>query len=74
MVMYSHKQIRCGGRACARCGKCRDWYWRYVNKKMRHKKRYDANCALMDPNYYNDDGAYHDSDFHTVCQCDDNRV
>jgi len=72
--LYSDKNIRCSGRACARCGRCRDWYWRIVNRKMRHTKRSEAICILMDLNYYDDDNSYMDGDFHRACECDDNHV
>ena len=26
--MYSDTQLGCRGHACAKCGYCRDWYWR----------------------------------------------
>ncbi len=74
MASYSNNNIRCRGRACAECGRCRDWYWRRIDNKMRHTKRSDANCILMNLDYYNNDGNYYDGDFHVVCQCDDNRV
>jgi hypothetical protein len=72
--LYSDKHIRCRGRACAKCGRCRDWYWRCVNRKMHHTKRSDAICILGALDYYEYDGNYLYSDYHTVCQCDDNHV
>jgi uncharacterized protein YozE (UPF0346 family) len=45
-----------------------------VNRKMRHTKRSDAICILMDLDYYDDDWSYRDDDFHTVCECDDNHA
>jgi len=57
-----------------RCGRCRDWYWRVVNRKMRHTKRSDAICRLTDLNHYDDDNSYKESDYHAACECDDNRV
>lgn len=65
--------IRCKGRACAHCHRCRDWYWHFVNGKMRHTKRSNARCILMDTAYYDDEDNYKDSDFHVVCQCENNK-
>ena len=73
MTLYSDKNIRCRGRACAKCGRCRDWFWRRIDNEMHHAKRYDANCILA-IDYYDSDGIYMNSDFHVVCKCDDNRV
>jgi hypothetical protein len=46
---YSQVEIPCGGRACARCGKCRDWYWTpyslfFLDKKA-YMKRIDSTCT-----------------------------
>jgi hypothetical protein len=74
MGLFSDHKIRCRGHACAQCSRCRDWFWRFVDGKMRHTKRFDATCILMDLNYYNNDDGYRESDYHAVCLCDDNRV
>ncbi len=43
---YSDKQLNCHGRACAKCGNCRDWYWTPDNDKKVYKKRNDTSCTL----------------------------
>jgi hypothetical protein len=44
---YSQKVINCRGRACAKCGYCRDWYWssRGDKKTVIYTKRPDAICG-----------------------------
>jgi hypothetical protein len=42
---YSQKVINCRGRACAKCGYCRDWYWTPSGKTKRYTKRPDAPCT-----------------------------
>ncbi len=51
---YSDKELRCGGRACAKCGFCRDWYWSPNGNGKRYTKRDDANCCYASPSrrYY----------------------
>ncbi|CAF1083103.1 unnamed protein product [Adineta steineri] len=52
------KQPDCGGRACARCGKCTDWYLN--NNKSRYFHHDGATCshAINDPH----DHSYHPSE------------
>jgi hypothetical protein len=42
---HPQKVINCRGRACAKCGCCRDWYWTPNGKIKRYTKRPDATCA-----------------------------
>ena len=42
---YSQKVIECRGRACAKCGRCRDWYWNPTDKTKHYTKRPDAICT-----------------------------
>jgi hypothetical protein len=46
---YSQEQLPCNGRACAKCGKCRDWYWTIVTSCLSYRKAYmkraDATCT-----------------------------
>lgn len=42
---YSQKVLKCRGRACAKCGRCRDWYWSPSGNTARYTKRADAICA-----------------------------
>ncbi|CAF1256893.1 unnamed protein product, partial [Didymodactylos carnosus] len=41
---YSDKKLNCEGRACARCGLCRDWYWYPDSGRKHYIKRSDARC------------------------------
>jgi hypothetical protein len=54
---YSDKKLDCEGRACARCGLCRDWYWRPDNGRKHYTKRSDASCVGSE---YVDDYVEHD--------------
>lgn len=71
---YSNAQIRCQGRACARCGHCQDWFWHLHYDKMRHDERRDAKFMLMSFDYHHDQTSYNDRDFHSVCRCNDNHI
>ena len=46
---YSEKKLPCKGRACAKCGKCRDWYWAlfsdFAGIRRDYMKRADATCT-----------------------------
>ncbi|CAF3229731.1 unnamed protein product [Rotaria socialis] len=42
---FSQKVLKCRGRACAKCGYCRDWYWSPQGKTKSYTKRLDANCT-----------------------------
>jgi hypothetical protein len=55
---YSQKELSCHGRACAQCGKCRDWYWTaythcFANRKA-YMKRADATCTGCCGGFYDD--------------------
>ena len=39
------KVLRCGARACAKCGYCRDWYWNPDGRTKIYTKRRDATCT-----------------------------
>ena len=41
---YSQKILQCRGRACAKCGYCRDWYWKPADRAKVYTKRPDATC------------------------------
>ncbi|CAF1582090.1 unnamed protein product, partial [Rotaria sordida] len=44
---YSNLQLECKGRACAKCGECRDWFWRPDGKyRKKYTKRDDATCCI----------------------------
>ena len=48
--MYSDKQLDCRGHACAKCGYCRDWYWRPDPNGQGLKiytKRPNASCIYL---------------------------
>ncbi|CAF1140059.1 unnamed protein product [Adineta ricciae] len=42
---YSDKKLNCDGRACIKCGHCRDWYWRPDGNDKNYTKRDDATCT-----------------------------
>ena len=46
---YSQEELSCNGRACAQCGKCRDWYWIHdtsgYGARKYYMKRADATCT-----------------------------
>ena len=42
---YSNKKLDCEGRACAKCGHCRDWYWSPDGDEKDYAKRGDATCT-----------------------------
>jgi len=76
---YSDQKLRCWGRACTNCGRCRDWYWSpHARKGKDYTKRNDAHCtADFDPRfrYWHGDFLYDGGLFGDgyVCECDDNR-
>ena len=39
------KLLKCGARACAKCGYCRDWFWNPDGKMKVYTKRPDATCT-----------------------------
>ena len=44
---YSKRQLNCKGRACAKCGECRDWCWRPGGQyRKKYTKRGDATCCI----------------------------
>jgi hypothetical protein len=49
--VYSNKELGCNGRACAKCGNCRDWYWYVDGDHKRYTKRTDASCITPDQQY-----------------------
>ncbi|CAF1276312.1 unnamed protein product [Adineta steineri] len=58
MSAYSDKKLHCEGRACAKCGHCRDWYWRPDGDKKVYKKRNDARCFYQYGGYPYHPGGY----------------
>ncbi len=73
---YSSRKHRCKGRACAKCGECRDWYWSFQsswnpwsNTKV-YTKRLDATCAGTYYGYrgysFNYDPGYYHTYPHTI--------
>ena len=86
--LYSDKKLRCQGRACAKCGHCRDWYWNQGKPGKKYTKHSDATCTrrryMVYPRvvYASEFYASRGSDYcheHSgendpyLCQCDDNR-
>ncbi|CAF1495224.1 unnamed protein product [Adineta steineri] len=40
-------KLRCGGRPCAKCGGCRDWYMRLSDRRTTiYVKLVDAHCWI----------------------------
>lgn len=70
----SRRPLYCKGRACAKCGFCRDWYWRPGSFYGKYyEKRVDATCTYLYRydllyGYYHYYGDYN----YSLCQCDDN--
>ncbi|CAF0884352.1 unnamed protein product [Adineta steineri] len=75
---YSDKKLDCKGRACAKCGSCRDWYWRWdpSGNEKDYTKRDGVNCRYNDFDYYDFGRYYHfgRSSDTNLCECDDNRL
>ena len=83
-LQSSDKKLDCKGRACAKCGYCRDWCWRPkadTNDPKDYKKREDATCTDgYDGRGYDGDGRGYDGRYYhgygrrrRLCECDDNR-
>ncbi len=55
---YSQTELPCKGRACAKCGKCRDWYWTPApdcdGGEKFYMKRADGTCTGCWAGLYND--------------------
>lgn len=49
--VYSTKKLACEGRACTKCGNCRDWYWRTDHDCKVYTKRIDASCTTPEHAY-----------------------
>jgi hypothetical protein len=43
--LHPQKVLKCGGRACAKCGQCHDWYWKPHGKTKSYTKRLDGTCT-----------------------------
>ncbi|CAF0728027.1 unnamed protein product [Adineta steineri] len=86
--VYSTKKLQCKGRACIKCGHCRDWYWCQDKHKKSYTKRNDATCTrrrylayprvVYESEFYADRGSDYCHDHageadSKLCQCDDNQ-
>ncbi len=49
---YSDKQLDCHGRACAKCGNCRDWHWVPDDDKKIYTKRDGVACTRTPPPHH----------------------
>jgi len=56
--------LKCGGRACPKCGKCCDWY--IDNGGWKH--RGDGTCTYYGPHYVCADGSRYAGDPEIVCR------
>ena len=50
--VYSDKELGCKGRACAKCGNCRDWSWYPECGYKTYTKRTDASCTAREHSYH----------------------
>ncbi|CAF0746353.1 unnamed protein product [Adineta steineri] len=74
-----HQELPCNGRACIRCGKCRDWVWidghnQWMAERKYYIKRPDATCTGCygggyDSRYDSDDCCGGGSYYHFFCGC-----
>ncbi|UJR11516.1 hypothetical protein I4U23_015697 [Adineta vaga] len=68
---YSNQKLDCHGRACAKCGFCRDWYWRSPGSGSKvYKRRTQAKCVIN--SYSCGIGYYYYHHNYRLCECDDN--
>ena len=76
LPVHSDK-LSCGGRACAICGNCRDWFWRpndNIKNPKTFTKRNNAKCTGVHHVYYVKSGHYVGyGDDINICECEDNR-
>jgi hypothetical protein len=72
--VYCCKHLRCYGRACAKCGCCRDWYWHPDGDRKYYTKRANADCICDE---FTDDCAHHETGFYGflghLCECEVNQ-
>jgi len=79
--VYSDTQLGCRGHACAKCGYCRDWYWRPDPNGQGLKiytKRPNASCIYnhdglggLGGHYGHGHGFFNFGD--CLCECEDNQ-
>lgn len=66
MSSSSGRKLHCEGPACAKCGRCRDWYWRFDGLQKVYAKRIGATCFYQYGGYRDHRGGY-DHYFYDDC-------
>ncbi|UJR11373.1 hypothetical protein I4U23_015553 [Adineta vaga] len=71
-LLYSNRKLDCHGRACIRCGFCRDWCWcsHGSSGSKTYKRRQNTTCTAS--NYSCGRGYYYYHNSYRLCECEDN--